>query len=151
MNPAFCKLQKTFVFGLRIQAGTVEAEMSQNNPHDENDGARPTFYIRKGLLMEVDMQTRTDQYPSRSEFIARLLSTILESEEGLRLRAKAVSSRQTLPEELREFLSLLDPELPFDEIDALARRTQRSRYQMMVNLILQGLATYKVQEGQKPD
>jgi hypothetical protein len=112
------------------------------------DKLRPSFYAEDSLLKELDEQVRADR-DNKSAWLEKLVSLLLESSNGKRLRQAAARNERTLLEELKMLLSATYESLPNERIEKAAKQTQRDPYQMVAFLALLGLKQYE--ENQKQD
>lgn len=104
--------------------------------------SRPTFYMSDELLRAIEVQAK-QEHASRSGFVAGLLNFLLLSPTGQQLQKNAWYGSRTLAQELEQYLTLIQEQLPLEKIDQLAAMSQRSLPQMLTYLVLQGLETYQ--------
>ena len=125
---------------------------SQENPTGDRGAdhpdqvKRPTFYMTSLLLQTIEAQAAQEN-TSRSRFVTSLLSLLLLSPLGEQLQANAHQNHRTLAQELEHNLVLFEQQLPQEQIDELARSSQRSLSQMLIYLVLLGLQDY--QQGRR--
>ena len=107
---------------------------------------RPTFYMTSLLLQAIEAQAEQEN-TSRSRFVTSLLSLLLLSPLGEQLQANAYQNHRPLAQELEHNLVLFEQQLPQEQINELARSSQRSLSQMLIYLVLLGLQDY--QQGRR--
>ena len=110
---------------------------------EQPDASRPTFYMSKQLLAELEAQCAVEGDKKRSPFLAEILTLLLTSPVGQQLRENAEAHKRSLVHELEANLILFSEQIPTERILELAEASQRHPDQMLVRLILLGLRVYE--------
>jgi len=111
----------------------------------EGEKVRPSFYAEDELLRQIEQQAKLDK-ENKSSWLEKVISLLLESSNGKKLREAAAKDELSMIVELSLLLAAFFERLPMEEIEELAAETQRDRYQMVVFLARLGLQTYKNQQ-----
>ena len=125
---------------------TPPSQSSAPQPESEDSvegGTRPTFYMSPELLAAINQQCIVESDKKRSPFVAEILSLLLMSPTGQKLKEHARKSHRSLLHELESNLVLFHEQIPTERIIELAEASQRNPDQMMVRLVLLGLRVYE--------
>jgi hypothetical protein len=124
-------------------SGKGKADQIDSSQDVLEASSRPTFYMSTDLLEAIEAQCAAENGKKRSPFLADILTLLLTSPLGQKLRGLAQTHRRDLVHELERNLILFNEHLPTERIEELARASQRHPDQMLVRLVLLGLRVYE--------
>ncbi|MGJ3254094.1 MAG: hypothetical protein ACFE0J_23620 [Elainellaceae cyanobacterium] len=120
-----------------------QSNRTSASPEPSETSCRPTFYMNQDLLDAIEEQCAAEGGKKRSPFLAEILSLLLTSPAGQKLRENAQRHRIDLVHELERNLVLFNEHIPTERIEELAEASQRHPDQMLVRLVLLGLRVYE--------